>query len=210
MKIRYYLHLFFALLFMFVIHWGVAFANVLTFDDIDIWNPDYYAQYPHDGECAPIPDGYGGFDWQNFFWNDATQDIDNGFERGVVSGYYEAFNAWGKPASLNNTILFEFNGAYLTAVFSEGLSVNISGYLDNELKHEQTIIVNTLGPSWLDFSYAGLLDRLDFESSGGSEPHTQFVMDNFTFNSVPEPTTVLLLGSGLIGLAGFRRKFKKS
>ena len=29
-------------------------------------------------------------------------------------------------------------------------------------------------------------------------------------NPIPEPATMLLFGSGLIGLAGFRRKFKKS
>ena len=36
-----------------------------------------------------------------------------------------------------------------------------------------------------------------------------YVFDNFTFTSVPEPATMLLLGTGLIGLAAFRRRFRK-
>lgn len=50
----------------------------------------------------------------------------------------------------------------------------------------------SLNPSKQDLMYIGYI--LD---NGGADAHT------------PEPTTVFLLGSGLFGIAGLRRKFKK-
>jgi hypothetical protein len=170
----------------------LATASVLYFDDI----------INTVGE-APIPNGYGGFNWNNFWVIHRSYWPGSGYDLGCVSPDYVAFNGYGDPALLADG-LFDFNGAYFTSAWTESMGVRIQGYLGASLQYDTTVTVVNTGPTWYTLNYLGV-DRLDFASVNGAH----FAMDNFTYNAgvIPAPGAILLgsIGAGLVGWLRRRR-----
>jgi len=181
---------------------GITHANsTLTFDDFT--TPDYEI----------IPDGYGGLNWDKFHVTNKEYRRYSGFNNGTVSGSYSAFNTWGDPSTVTSDELFSFHGAYLTAAWNDGLNIDIGGYLNGDLLHSRTVIVDTSGPVWFDFNYNNI-DKLHFVSYGGIDAGTSgagehFVMDDFKYSVIhtPVPGAVILgsLGVCLVGWLKRRR-----
>lgn len=170
----------------------------------------------YSGSIDWIVPGYGGFTWTNFGLIDGDDvHVNSGYFNGTVSGEYVAFNSFGTPAGMSvaNPNLFDFNGAYITAAWNTGLTVQVDGYLNSVLVGTQTIIVDTTGPTWWNVGLNGI-DELIFSSYGGTNaglgnPGEQFAMDNFTYDfhqPIPEPASLTLLGLGLAGLVARTRR----
>jgi hypothetical protein len=114
-----------------------------------------------------------------------------------VSGYI------GIGASAN----FDDVGPNGSGVLSAGTNKIVGATFQLGLGHaviftDEEIFLNGHPNPWTGSAYAGQLPAYNNE--------TLFINSfAYVIPSVPEPTTMLLVGLGLIGLAGARRKFQK-
>jgi hypothetical protein len=124
----------------------------------------------------------------------------DGFGQGQVSGLVLSQGGTNYISAGSGNILF-VNQSTWTHHSILSLAANEFIPLDNP----------TLNP---DFSSSGDPITFGFYRATSGGPYSiDAGIDNWSVEisnaPIPEPTTILLVGSGLVGLVGFRRKFKK-
>ena len=208
---------------------ALSASTLISFDDL----------FDNGTGSTPIPYGYGlpDFYWSNFNVLNTPAytgtNGPNGYFNGTVSFPNVAYDPFGQPAILksfdfvnNKYVPFNFDSVYMNAAWDQGLQIEIQGYTlvagNPTLTIDDFVTVNATTPATLfnfDFKNVVLLDFIPTcpsgcSSAGYAGSGTQFSMDNMTVapgGVTPEPTSLALLGTGLVSLAGFaRRRMRKS
>ena len=177
--------------------------TLVTFEDLSAAPP------------GNIPKGYEGLVWSNLWVLNGiivgTGMGTNGYYYGVVSPSNVAFNAGGNPAEIDSATNFNFFSAYLTGTWNSNLNIEVEGFNGAKEIYDTIVVASATNATLFTFNYLDI-DRLYFDSYGGqSAGFTDgggviFVMDNFMFEFIPEPSTLLLAALGGISLVAFLRR----
>ena len=175
-------------------------SDLITFDDLPTPGPS----------GSLIPNGYGGLDWSNFYYLNGTtyQYQPNGYNNGIVSPHNVALNGYGSTA-MNSASggTFEFNSAYFTGAWNDGLQMTVQGYDNSMLLDSVTFTINTSGPTLETFDWTGV-NELVFSSIGGThnpsfgKPALSSQWITLSIRRPSRDRSCLVLGA--IGLLGFR------
>jgi hypothetical protein len=165
-----------------------TFAGTLvTFDDLSPGSGS--------GSFINIPNGYENLQWLDFgVLNGSLITPVSGYSNGIVSPNNVAFNddEFDRTASVSSRGTFNLNSAYLTSAFSDGMQIEVQGFVGTDRAYDHIYTLNENGPALINFNFDGI-NQATFSPLDGT---SIFVMDNLTVSVVPEPgaSTMALLG----------------
>jgi hypothetical protein len=181
-------------------------AAIVTFDE-----------FPASANGTLIPNGYQSLNWSNFAVGNGillsnSVGYANGYYYGIVSTSNVAVNAGGIPAEIDaRGTNFNFFSVYLTGAWNSNLNIQVEGFRGGTLIYDRTVVAAAMSATPFTFNYLDV-DRLYFNSYGGepafgpNNDETHFVMDNFMFEFIPEPSSFLLAALGAVSLVAFLRR----
>ena len=155
---------------------------------------DYVDIYHNNNGVSQVEVEVGGVEWSNRIYIPNVVDVtfyDVLIEADTIDIVFKSSVQWGGSNVLKISDLdWSVPGYYLSDIT-----------VAETLEHYDAGIVS-FGPSWVEINLTdGWIHW--------SDPKPWTIGVTLDFQPVPEPATMILLGSGLIGLASVRRRFKK-
>ena len=179
--------------------------TVVTFDDLTETASGSFITTP-----------YHSLVWSNFL---CLNSISSNAKFGPDGTYYGMVSAsnvvingsfFGTTAEIDSpSNNFSFLSVYLAGAQRSNLNIEVEGFRSGGLLYDTTVVASATSPTLFTFNYFDI-DQLVFNSSGGQTAffggQESLVMDNFTFEFVPEPSTLLLAGLGALTLWPFLKR----
>jgi hypothetical protein len=195
-------------LFPFIAH----SETTVTFDNLSETGSGAY--------FSSIYQGYAGLTWSNIACNNAVLFTNVQFNGAPPDGRTGDYYGMVSPSNVvemlsgceidSATTNFDFYGAYLTGFWNSNLNIQVEGFQGGTLLYNTTVVASATSPTFFAFNFQDI-DRLYFTSSGGQpafgpSDSSLFVMDNFTFEFIPEPSSLLLTVLGTVTLWAFVKR----